>query len=95
MYIAYILYIYKSVLIQVLSASTAQCAEKGSPRGPDLGGKEVLAGPYPKHGSIQVETLPITVRDGAETVRGDNFPQVITPVSRKRLRTNGNGKSVS
>ncbi|KAF5895047.1 FRAS1-related extracellular matrix protein 1, partial [Clarias magur] len=79
-------------VITIMDNKNAQCAAKESPRGPDLRGKEVQAGPYPKHGSIQVETFPITVRDGA--VRGDNFPQVITPVSRKRLRTNGNGKSI-
>lgn len=78
-----------------MAASTEQCAEKQSPRGLDLQGKELQAGPYPKHGSIQVETLPITRQDGLGTARGDNLPQVITPISKKRLRANDNVKSVS
>lgn len=78
-----------------MAASIGQCAEKQSPRGPDLQGKDLQAGSYPKHGSIQVETFPITLGDGSESVRGDNLPQVITPFSKKGLRTNGNGKSVS
>lgn len=78
-----------------MAASIGQCAEKQSPRGPDLQGKDLQAGSYPKHGSIQVETFPITLGDGSESVRGDNLPQVITPFSKKGLRNNGNGKSVS
>ncbi|XP_060791413.1 FRAS1-related extracellular matrix protein 1a isoform X1 [Neoarius graeffei] len=81
-------------VITIMDNKNGQCVEKQSPIGPDLQGKELQAGPYPKHGSIQVETLPITVRDGQETARGDNLPQVITPISKKRLRTNGNRKSI-
>lgn len=78
-----------------MAAFTGQCAEKQTSIGPDLKGKELQAGPYPKHGSIKVETLPITLHNGPGTARGDNLPQVITPIPKKRLRTNGNGKSVS
>ncbi|TSL34592.1 FRAS1-related extracellular matrix protein 1 [Bagarius yarrelli] len=76
-------------VITIMDNTNGQCAEEQSPRGPTL-----QAGSYPKHGSIQVETLPITVTNVEETARGDNLPQVTSTVSKKRLRANGNGKTI-
>ncbi|KAK1796819.1 hypothetical protein P4O66_000910 [Electrophorus voltai] len=79
-------------MVTIVDIRNGQCGEKLTPGGTTLQGKEIQLGPYPKHGSIQVETLPIT--QGHVFARGDNLPQVIPPVSQKRLRTNGNGKNV-
>ncbi|KAK2860526.1 hypothetical protein Q7C36_004692 [Tachysurus vachellii] len=81
-------------VITIMDNKNGQCAEKQFPRGPDLQGKEFQAGPYPKHGSIHLETLPVTLRDVPEAARGDNVPEVISPISKKRLRPNGNGKAI-
>ncbi|XP_022534044.2 FRAS1-related extracellular matrix protein 1a isoform X1 [Astyanax mexicanus] len=80
--------------ITILDSRNGQCGEKPPQRGTALQGKEVPLGPYPKHGSIQLETLPITLGDVAVSTRGDDLPQIVPTISKKRLRTKGNGKNV-
>lgn len=56
-----------------------------------LQGREVQPGPYPQHGSIQVETLPFS----QGSIRGDGDIIVQAPTAtKKRLRVIGNGKVV-
>ncbi|KAL7880187.1 hypothetical protein SRHO_G00024410 [Serrasalmus rhombeus] len=81
-------------IVTILDTRNGKCGEKVPQRGTSLQGKEVPLGPYPRHGSIQVETLPITQKDGTIGARGDDLLQIIPSVSKKRLRTNDNGKKV-
>ncbi|XP_076828088.1 FRAS1-related extracellular matrix protein 1a isoform X2 [Brachyhypopomus gauderio] len=79
-------------MVTIADVRNGQCGEELSPGRTSLQGTEVQLGPYPKHGSIQVETFPIS--QGDVVARGDSLPQDIPPVPQKRLRTNGNGKKV-
>ncbi|KAI4900130.1 hypothetical protein NFI96_005432 [Prochilodus magdalenae] len=84
---------YKAI-VTILDNRNGKCKEQVPQRSTSLQGKEVPLGPYPRHGSIQVETLPITQKDVVIAARGDDLPQVVPSVSKKRLRTKGNGKTV-
>ncbi|XP_066536604.1 FRAS1-related extracellular matrix protein 1a [Hoplias malabaricus] len=80
--------------VTVVDTRNGKCDEKVPPGRTSLQGKEVPIGPYPRHGFIQVETLPITQADVVISARGDNLPQIVPSISKKRLRTNGNGKKI-
>lgn len=73
---------------------TGPCTEKQQQETPVLGGKEVGSEPYPEHGSIKVEKLPL----GTESViwsRGDGIRMPESSPDRKKIRMIGNPKSVS
>uniref|UniRef100_A0A672MFC2 FRAS1-related extracellular matrix protein 1 n=1 Tax=Sinocyclocheilus grahami TaxID=75366 RepID=A0A672MFC2_SINGR len=68
-----------------------QCSESRFKADTGLQGREVQPGPYPQHGSIQVETLPFS----QGYIRGDGDIIVQAPTAtKKRLRVIGNGKVV-
>ncbi|XP_058637530.1 FRAS1-related extracellular matrix protein 1a [Onychostoma macrolepis] len=71
--------------------TNGQCREGRFKADTGLQGREVQPGPYPQHGSIQVETLPFS----QGYIRGDGDIIVQAPTAtKKRLRVIGNGKVV-
>ncbi|XP_016405558.1 FRAS1-related extracellular matrix protein 1a [Sinocyclocheilus rhinocerous] len=71
--------------------TNGQCRESRFKADTGLQGREVQPGPYPQHGSIQVETLPFS----QGYIRGDGDIIVQAPTAtKKRLRVIGNGKVV-
>ncbi|XP_056318384.1 FRAS1-related extracellular matrix protein 1a [Danio aesculapii] len=68
------------------------CAERRIGAGSSLQGREVHPGAYPQHGSIQLETLPLSPEG---IIRGDGDTTDQAPAApKKRLRVTGNGKVV-
>lgn len=68
--------------------------------GSSLGGKQVQSGPYPQHGSIHLETLPLAKGDQQMTwTRGDGMPQsvpaAVPATPNMKLRAMANRKTVS
>ncbi|KAL2079429.1 hypothetical protein ACEWY4_025173 [Coilia grayii] len=84
--------------VKVIDSGQAQCGGHVAPGKGALGASEGELGPPRKHGSIQVETLPLAQGDGVEGyMRGDGEPAVSAPTHphpNKRLRTSGNGRKI-
>ncbi|CAB1345182.1 unnamed protein product [Coregonus sp. 'balchen'] len=83
--------------------STSKALDSVDPVGPlwasSLGGKQVQSGPYPQHGSIQLETLPLAKGDQQMTwTRGDGMPQsvpaAVPATPNMKLRAMGNRKTI-
>ncbi|XP_030635867.1 FRAS1-related extracellular matrix protein 1a isoform X3 [Chanos chanos] len=81
-------------IVRIVDSQTGKCGESQASEGGSLGGKPVQPGPYPKHGAIQVEMLPLAQFDGTGLTRGDGMPVVIPSASKKRLTVTGNGKNI-
>ncbi|KAJ8382093.1 hypothetical protein SKAU_G00028710 [Synaphobranchus kaupii] len=81
-------------LVKIIDARKGHCSSSTKLEGPSLSGKLVPPGSPPRHGAIQVESLPLTQQDSGGWTRGDNVAPFEPPVSKKRLRTNGNGMTV-
>ncbi|KAK7910238.1 hypothetical protein WMY93_014922 [Mugilogobius chulae] len=79
--------------------NTAQVAIRDSGRGctapdaPLLGGKEVETQPYPEHGTITVEKLPLDPESTVWT-RGDSLRRPQSIQHKKKIRPVGNPKSI-
>ncbi|XP_067257479.1 FRAS1-related extracellular matrix protein 1a isoform X2 [Chanodichthys erythropterus] len=79
----------KSKATIFIKDTNGQCRENRIKAGTSIQGQEVQPGPYPQHGSIQVETLPFS----QGYIRGDGDIIVEAPsTTKKRLRVIGNGK---
>ncbi|XP_059394648.1 FRAS1-related extracellular matrix protein 1a [Carassius carassius] len=71
--------------------TNGQCRESRFRADTGLQGREVDSGPYPPHGSIQVETLPFS----QSNIRGDGDIIAQAPsATKKKLRVTGSGKVV-
>uniref|UniRef100_A0A6Q2ZGQ8 C-type lectin domain-containing protein n=1 Tax=Esox lucius TaxID=8010 RepID=A0A6Q2ZGQ8_ESOLU len=90
-------------LVKIRDAGKGQCGAGQGPASSSLGGKQVQAGPYPQHGSIHLEALPLAPVDQQVTwTLGDGVSQAVpadvhatVPVEpRKILRVVGNRKAV-
>ncbi|XDV17566.1 hypothetical protein PO909_023405 [Leuciscus waleckii] len=81
----------KSKATIFIKDTNGQCRENRIEAGASIQGQEVQPGPYPQHGSIQVETLPFS----QGYIRGDGDITAEAPsTAKKRLRVIGNGKVV-
>ncbi|XP_075999811.1 FRAS1-related extracellular matrix protein 1a isoform X1 [Genypterus blacodes] len=81
--------------ITIRDSGRGPCREKQQPQTPVLGGK-ILSEPYPQHGSIQLEKLPLGTEAGVFT-RGDSIIPKTEPglaKKKKKLRRQGNPKSI-
>lgn len=79
--------------VTIRDSGRGPCTEKQQQETPVLGGKEVGSEPYPEHGSIKVEKLPL----GTESViwsRGDGIRMPESSPDRKKIRMIGNPKSI-
>ncbi|KAJ8008243.1 hypothetical protein DPEC_G00102780 [Dallia pectoralis] len=88
-------------LVKIGDAGKGQC---GASQGSSLEGKQVQNGPYPQHGSIHLETLPLAQVDNQVTwTRGDGIslavpaavPAAVDVESKKILRVTGNRKAIA
>ncbi|XP_056096314.1 FRAS1-related extracellular matrix protein 1a isoform X1 [Rhinichthys klamathensis goyatoka] len=81
----------KSKATIFIKDTNGQCRETRIKAGTSIQGREVEPGPYPQHGSIQVETLPFS----QGYIRGDGDITAEAPsTTKKTLRVIGNGKVV-
>ncbi|KAG7461901.1 hypothetical protein MATL_G00196120 [Megalops atlanticus] len=80
--------------VTIVDSRKGHCSSSGTLEGPDLRGKPVPQGPHPRHGVIQVETLPLPQQDGAGWNRGDSITLFEPPPSNKKLRPIDNGMTV-
>ncbi|XP_077057949.1 FRAS1-related extracellular matrix protein 1a isoform X2 [Siphateles boraxobius] len=81
----------KSKATIFIKDTNGQCRENRIKAGTSIQGQEVEPGPYPRHGSIQVETLPFS----QGYIRGDGVITAEAPsATKKTLRVIGNGKVV-
>ncbi|KAK7169865.1 hypothetical protein R3I94_000184 [Phoxinus phoxinus] len=81
----------KSKATILIKDTHGQCRESRIKAGTGIQGQEVEPGPYPQHGSIQVETLPFS----QGYIRGDGDITAEAPsTTKKTLRVIGNGKVV-
>ncbi|KAK7175846.1 hypothetical protein R3I93_000187 [Phoxinus phoxinus] len=81
----------KSKATILIKDTHGQCRESRIKAGSGIQGQEVEPGPYPQHGSIQVETLPFS----QGYIRGDGDITAEAPsTTKKTLRVIGNGKVV-
>ncbi|XP_067274903.1 FRAS1-related extracellular matrix protein 1a isoform X2 [Pseudorasbora parva] len=81
----------KSKATIVIKDTNGQCRQNRIEADTSIQGQEVQPGPYPQHGSIQVETLPLS----QGYIRGDGDIIVEAPsTTKKRLKVIGNGKVV-
>ncbi|XP_061108114.1 FRAS1-related extracellular matrix protein 1a isoform X1 [Conger conger] len=80
--------------VKIVDAKKGHCGSSTVLEGPRLIGQLVPQGTPPRHGAIQVESLPLTQQDSGGWTRGDGVAPFEPPASKKRLRTNGNGMTV-
>ncbi|KAL0970327.1 hypothetical protein UPYG_G00240500 [Umbra pygmaea] len=89
-----------SALVRIRDSGKGQCGASKASVGSSLGGKQVASGPYPQHGSIQLETLPLAEEDQQVTwSRGDgtfqSFPAAVPIEPKKILRAVSKRKTIS
>ncbi|XP_046904856.1 FRAS1-related extracellular matrix protein 1a isoform X3 [Hypomesus transpacificus] len=80
--------------ITIKDFGKGRCGQTEAPAGPSLGGHEAQDGPYPQHGSIQLETLPLDSLVLETLTRGDGMSQPEPTKSKKRLRATGNRRTI-
>ncbi|XP_030018419.1 FRAS1-related extracellular matrix protein 1a isoform X2 [Sphaeramia orbicularis] len=79
--------------VTIRDSGRGRCSINPEEEAPVLGGEEVASEPYPQHGSIKLEKLPL----GTETViwtRGDSVPRPEPGPQKKKLKVLGNPKSI-
>lgn len=74
--------------------STGDCRLNPDQGASVLGGKDIWADMYPKHGSMQLEKLPLGT-DSVIWTRGDSISRPEANVPKKKLKVFTNPKRVS
>ncbi|XP_028850587.1 FRAS1-related extracellular matrix protein 1 isoform X2 [Denticeps clupeoides] len=79
-------------IVKIMDSDKGRCGLQTDTQGARLGGSKVHPGPYPKHGAITVESLPLDQVEGTLITRGDGLPQMVPQNKKKRLLVNGHRK---